>query len=393
MAVLWSNAMHLENLPTPFLVVDERRLSLNLDRMQARARTQAVGLRPHTKTHKSVALAREQVERGAKGIAVAKPSEAEVYVDAGFTDIIIAYTLGADSHFATVAKLLPNAKVRFCVDSVAGARRASAFFASCGMVAEVLLEVDSGQHRCGVLPQDALAVAREVAALPSLHLVGALTHEGHSYNGPREGESREDALRRAMTDGREALLSVATTLGEADLAHPATFILSQGSTPSMRVFENRSERGFRITEVRPGNYVFHDLTQVQLGTCTLEDCALTVLSTVVAVHKGQGGTSRVVLDAGKKILSSDLCSGHPGYGLALYNPRTMRPLPHTVVSRLSEEHAVLDVRGHATLDVGDRLRLVPNHACVVVATQNQYAVLSPTDEVRIEHIDARDGVR
>jgi len=385
--------MLLEALPTPFLVVDERRLSLNLDRMQARARTQAVALRPHTKTHKSVALAREQAERGATGITVAKPSEAEVFVRAGFGDVTIAYTLASESHFAKVAELIPQAKIRFCVDSVPGARRASAFFSACGMEAEVLLEVDSGQHRCGVLPADALAVAREVASLPGLHLVGALTHEGHSYHGPREGESREEALRRAMTDGREALLSVATTLGEAGWAHPATFILSQGSTPSMRVFENRTERGFRITEVRPGNYVFHDLSQVQLGTCTLEDCALTVLTTVVGVYKGQGGTARVVLDAGKKTLSSDLCPGHPGYGLALYNPRTMRPLPHTVVSRLSEEHAVLDVRGHATLAVGDRLRLVPNHACVVMATQTQYALLSPTDEVRIERIDARDGVR
>lgn len=386
--------MLIDHLETPALLVERGRLLLNLDRMQARAATNAVALRPHTKTHKSVALARLQRERGARGLAVAKPSEAEVFVAAGFDDVRLAYSIGGEARYRRLLPLMERARISFCVDTLEGARAASAFFHAAGREAEVLLEVDTGHGRCGVWwdDADAVALARDVAALPGLRLVGLLTHEGQSYHGPRADETNEQALRRAMEEGRDRLLALAVRLHAAGLAAPDAFELSMGSTPSLRTFENRTEQGFRITEIRPGNYVFHDAMQASLGTCTLQDCALTVLATVVSKHR-RDGTERLFLDAGKKVFTSDGGYGLTGYGVPLYNARAMRALPHLRVFGLSEEHAWCEVLGAATLDVGDRLRIVPNHACVTVATQERLFLVEGDEVVEEWAVDARDGMR
>ncbi len=387
--------MLLDQLETPALLVERGRLLLNLDRMQARAATNAVALRPHVKTHKSVALARLQRERGARGLAVAKPSEAEVFVDAGFDDVRLAYSVAGEARHQRLLRLMERARVSFCVDTVEGARAAAPIYAAAGREADVLIEVDTGHGRCGVRWDDvpaAVALAREIASLPGLRLAGLLTHEGHSSGGPRPGETKDDALIRAMEEGRDRLLHVALALHAAGLATPDAFSLSVGSTPSMRHFENRTEGGFRITEIRPGNYVFYDAMQVALGTCTLQDCALTVLATVVSKQR-HDGVERLFLDAGKKVLTSDTGYGLAGYGVPLYNARAMRVLPHLEVFALSEEHAWCRVPGAATIEVGDRLRLVPNHACTCVATQEKLFLVDGDEVVEEWAVDARDGMR
>ena len=173
-----------------------------------------------------------------------------------------------------------------------------------------------------------------------------------------------------MEEERDRLLALAIALHHTG-ALDADAELSLGSTPTMRVFENAEHGPFRITEIRPGNYVFNDAEQVALGAATLDDCALTVYATVVSKQPDEQGGSHLFLDAGKKVFTSDTGWGTAGYGILLYNPELMKLLPHAELFALSEEHGWVRVPGAATLDVGDRVRVVPNHACVAVNTQDE----------------------
>lgn len=370
--------MRVSDLPTPSLLVERARLEANMAAAQARADREGVTLRPHVKTHKSPDLARRQVEAGARGLTVATVAEAEAFAGAGFPDgnlqfrdLVIAREVVDPALFSRIADLTETGvRVAFLVDTAAGAELASRFFADRGE-AEVLVEVDTGQGRCGIAwdGDDAEAFVRYVAGLPGLGLRGLLTHGGHGYFGPREGEAREAALVRVMTEERDRLLALAARLGTAGLLDPETAVLSLGSTPTCSRFENRDVGGFKITEARPGNYVFHDTMQAALGVVPLAACALTVQATVLSIHRGDDGTDRVFLDAGKKVLTTDTGWGTTGYGLLLHSPTTMKPLPHARLAALSEEHGWVAVPGGSTFDVGDRVRVVPNHACVTVATQ------------------------
>jgi D-serine deaminase-like pyridoxal phosphate-dependent protein len=354
-----------------------------------------VVLRPHTNTHKSVTLARHQQGMGAQGITVAKPGEAEVFVAEGFEDVRLAYTVVGREKHERLGAMMDKARISFCVDTLEGARAASAVYAEQGKQTEVLLEIDVGYGRCGVQWDDRelVPIAQEMASLPGLSLVGVLTHAGHSYHGPDEGETKEAALRRVMADERDRMLAVAVHLHAAGLASPGAFEISIGSTPSMTYFENREEGGFAITEIRPGNYVFYDAMQVTIGSCTLHDCALTVLTTVISKHRDAVGRDRLFLDAGKKVLTSDTGRFTDGYGVMLYNPADMVPHPHAHVTGLSEEHGWVQVRGGAALAVGDSVRVVPNHACVVVNTQDRLFLVDDDEVIREWTVDARGQVR
>lgn len=362
----------IDDLETPAILIDRHRLSANIRRMQAKAEQNGVALRPHVKTHRSVAIARLQIEAGAGGLTVAKPAEAEVFIDHGFDDIRIAYPVVGRPRLERVARLLSRARVSFCVDTREGAEAASEFLSAQGLEADVLLEVDTGHHRTGVDPShpQSVELARRIAELPGLRLVGILTHAGHGYHGPSNGESPSQSLSRVATEERDAMLRFAAALQAAGVpgAEPDVFEISIGSTPTMAAFENREMDGFRITEIRPGNYVFNDAIQASLEVARLADCALTVFATVISRHRDDDGTERVFLDAGKKVLTSDCGSRTEGHGILLFNASTMTPLPHAQVVSLSEEHGWVRVPGGATLAVGDRVRIVPNHACVVMST-------------------------
>lgn len=384
----------LHELPTPCIVIERRRLEANLVRMQTRAASHGAVLRPHTKTHKMVAIARRQQELGAQGLTVAKVGEAEVYAEAGFDDIFLAYPVVGPRKHERLAALSPQARITFGVDTLEAARRASAIYAEHGQRARVLIEIDTGGKRCGRRWNDATlpAFAQAVSALPGLAVAGIFTHEGHAYGGLIGEESQASALRRVMEEARDRMLRVAARLCGAGLPRK-DFVISIGSTPSMTVFENREFEGFRITEIRPGNYVFHDRTQVTLGVTTLQECALTVLSTVVSKHRDTLGAERLFLDAGSKVLTSDRASGADGYGCLLYNAAAMVAHPHVRLVALSEEHGWARVRGGATYAVGDKARVVPNHACVVVNTQDEVFLVDGQQVVARWPVDARGCVR
>ena len=381
----------LDELETPAILIDRVRLDANIRRMQTLAERNDVALRPHVKTHRSVAVARLQRDAGAQGLTVAKPAEAEVFIDHGFDDIRIAYPVVGGRRLERVARLLSRARVSFCVDTREGADAASAYLSAQGFEAEVLLEVDTGHHRTGVDPSHPQAVdlARHITGLPGLRLVGILTHAGHGYFGPGEGETKRDALSRTAAEERDTMLRFAATLREAGIpgVDPNTFEISIGSTPTISAFENREFEGFSVTEIRPGNYVFNDAIQTSLGVARLTDCALTVLATVVSRHRDADGTERVFIDAGKKVLTSDRGFATKGHGILLFNASTMTPLPHAQIVSLSEEHGWVRIPGGATLAVGDRVRIVPNHACVVMSTVDNAWLVGgdqATEQIEVE---------
>ena len=389
--------MTLDDLSTPCLLVERKRLAENLRAMQATAEEEGVTLRPHIKTHKSTRIAHWQQEEGARGLTVAKTAEAEIFVEAGFDDIRIAYTVVGRDKWARIERLRTRAKISFCVDTEAGVQAASGYFSQMDEPADVLMEIDTGHHRTGVTWDDTERLAslgRQIEEAPGLTFTGLLTHAGQAYHGPQENETAEVALQRTSSDERDRLLTAAVALKEAGIASvsPESFVLSLGSTPTLSQFTNTERGGFRITEVRPGNYVFYDAMQVALGSCSLDDCALTVWSSIVSKRRDSSGRERLYLDAGKKVLTTDKGYGIDGHGTLLYNAAAMRPLPHARITGLSEEHGWVEVPGGATVEVGDRLRIVPNHACVTVNTQDRMYLVDGQDVVEALAVDARGRV-
>jgi D-serine deaminase-like pyridoxal phosphate-dependent protein len=332
----------IHDLATPTVIVDLDALERNVARMAEAARSHGVGLRPHAKTHKTVEIARLQLKAGAVGLTVAKTSEAEVYADAGFGDVFVAYpVVGADKGRRLLA-LADRLRLAVGVDSVEGAASLAGVFHAAARKLDVLLKIDVGLHRVGVAPADASGLARRVADLPGLRLRGLFTHGGQAYG----SEDGAGVLAVAQDEGRvmAELASAVRALGiEVET-------VSVGSTPTAR----GSMTVAGVTECRPGNYVFNDFSQVNLEVCGLGDCAMTVLATVVSVPEA----GRAVVDAGSKVLSSDpLRPRAGGHGLVI--GRRSR------LARLSEEHGVIAVEPGERFRVGERVRILPNHACVV----------------------------
>jgi D-serine deaminase-like pyridoxal phosphate-dependent protein len=346
--------VRITDLPTPQVLVERRRLEANLDRMQRAASARGIRLRPHAKTHKSPAVARLQMARGAVGICCAKVGEAEVFAAAGIPDIRLPYPVNPSNADRLIA-LMDRAAVSIAVDHPAVARGWSAAMVRAGRTLDVLVKVDVGYHRCGIDPAapGAAAFLGEVAALAGLRLRGVLSHAGQAYT----ASSVEELERVARTEAAilRDLAAAARAIGVAIEE------VSVGATPTARF--SVSEEG--VTELRPGNYAYFDRTQVLLGAARLEDCALSVMATVVS----KPAPDRIVLDSGSKTLSSDAARGFgrpAGHGIVFAGLEATEPDSRLSVARLSEEHAVVLVDGGRTpLEPGDRVRVVPNHACVV----------------------------
>ncbi len=340
--------MHIDELDTPAVLIDLDVLERNIARMAEAAREAGVGLRPHAKTHKLPEVARMQLAAGAIGISLAKVGEAEAFADAGLDDIFIAYPIvGADKARRLLA-LPEHVRLTVGVDSVAGAGILAGPFATAGRKLDVRLKIDSGFHRVGVLPAEALEVAREIAALNGLNFRGVFTHAGHGYH----ADSPEAVAAIGKVEG-DTVVTVAETLRADGIVADD---VSVGSTPTAR--SAMTVKG--VTEARPGNYVYHDRTQVGLGTCGLEDCTMSVLATVVSAP----ARDRAVLDAGSKTLSSDgLRPEAGGFGAIVGTDST--------ITRLSEEHGVVGIAEADAFVVGQRVRVIPNHSCVVSNLHDQ----------------------
>jgi D-serine deaminase-like pyridoxal phosphate-dependent protein len=274
----------------------------NIDRVQQLAASAGLRLRPHAKTHKSPVIAQWQIDRGAVGVCCAKVGEAEVFVAAGIENIRLPYPVNP-ANAARVMALMDRASISIIVDHLAVARGWSDAMQRAGRTLDVLIKVDVGFHRCGIDPDaaGALEFIRTVDALPGLRLRGLLSHAGHGYHAASEDELCGVAAREA---------EILTTLGDrARKTGVELEELSVGATPTLR-FSAR-QRG--LTELRPGNYVYFDRGQVALGAASFDDCALTVLATVVS----KPAADRIILDCGSKTLTNDQARGitkAAGYG-------------------------------------------------------------------------------
>jgi D-serine deaminase-like pyridoxal phosphate-dependent protein len=344
----------ISDLRTPSVLIDKTRLEQNVDRMQAAATARGVRLRPHAKTHKSPDLARVQIARGAVGICCAKLGEAEVFAAAGIDDIRLPYPINP-ANADRVLRLLDLTRLSFIVDDADVARTWSALMRVNQREVDVLVKVDVGFHRCGIDPDSrgAAELVARVADLPGLRFRGLLSHAGHAYGAGTESEVAAIAASEARTLAR--LAEEVARLG------PRVEEISVGATPSARF----SLQQDGITELRPGNYIYFDRTQVGLGAATWDDCALTVLARVVS----RPAADRLILDCGSKTLSTDQArafASTPGFGVVFTDLATPRPDEALLIERLSEEHATVRVLGAGcALKIGDLVRVLPNHACVV----------------------------
>ncbi|MDH5492659.1 MAG: alanine racemase [Myxococcales bacterium] len=347
--------LSLDDVKTPALLLDIDVLRENLLRMAARARGAGIRLRPHIKTHACLRIGRMQQELGAQGLTVSTLREAELFADAGFDDLIWAFPFTrADG--ARVEALGSRISLGVLVDSL----EAIEWLAALSSTLSIWIELDCGHHRSGLDPkaEALIPLARAIVASPRLRFAGLLTHPGQAY--AARGSEEVRAVARAET---AALERAKRRLQGAGLEVPA---LSGGSTPTAWLGELPGS----LDELRPGNYCFHDRTQLAIGACSLEDCALTVLSTVIS---SQGDPPRSVLDAGALALSMD--PGPPELSPAMGwlleegpdGPRLGPPLRW-----LSQEHGVLDQR----LPLGQRVRILPNHACYVTSCFEHYVLVS-----------------
>ncbi len=337
---------HYEEIRTPAALADLDRLESNLARMQSYVDEHGLRLRPHIKTHKSRWLAESQVALGAAGITVATPVEAE-RVGPAAPEVLVAYpALGARA--GAMARLAGERPTLIALDSVVAVRSLQAALAAAGASDPVglLVELDVGMRRCGVAnAAEAVEIAR--ACGDGVVYRGLMFYPGHIRERVEDQDEKLEAL-------AGTLAGVVQRLGDEGLAPE---IVSGGSTPTAF----RSHEVPQQTEIRPGTYVFNDRTTAAIGACDWSDCAYTVLATVVSTAV----PGQAVVDAGSKALSSDPFradghGGHGGFGQLLDHPEV-------VVTRMSEEHGVLDLGGSDWRpSVGDRVRIIPNHVCVSV---------------------------
>jgi len=342
--------LFVADLETPSVIVDLDVMERNLSRMAEYCRGKNLRLRPHTKSHKIPELAKRQLAHSANGITVAKIGEAEVMFEAGINDILIAYPIVGTGKAEKLADLATRADVTVSLDSVAAAQAISAEASQKNARVSVLVELDVGFRRCGVSNEhEVLSLARTIADLPGLEFKGLMFFPGHL----QVPENERAELRAGVNDFLERSLA---KLHAADL--PAT-IVSGGSTPTAR--EGHLFSG--VNEIRPGMYIFNDRNMMGIGIATVEDCALSVVATVVSTSV----SGRAIVDAGSKTLSSDrhLAGDGKGFGMIKIDP-------DAELEQLSEEHGHLNIsRSSRAYRVGERLEIIPNHVCSTVNMHNQ----------------------
>jgi D-serine deaminase-like pyridoxal phosphate-dependent protein len=346
-------------LQTPAVLIDLDRVEANLQRAQTYADSHGLKLRPHIKTHKLPRFAKRAIELGAVGITVQKLGEAEVMADAGINEIFLPYNVLGAAKLARLKALAERVHMTVTADSEHTVEGLSATFAGAATPLTVLVECDTGMGRCGVqTPEAALALAEKVANSPGLTFGGLMTY-------PLAGQVEANAA---------WLAAAQRTLAAAGL--PAT-IISNGGTPDLW----RAHEVTAATEHRPGTYIYMDRFQVAKGVGGFEDCALTVLATVVS----RPTENRAIIDAGSKALTSDTL-GLAGFGL-------IEAYPDAVIVGLSEEHGTIDLTNCAQKpQIGDQIRIIPNHACVVSNLFDAVTLISGDQIVETVAVAARGRV-
>jgi D-serine deaminase-like pyridoxal phosphate-dependent protein len=334
-------------LETPTPVVDLDRLAANIARAARYAADHRLGLRPHIKTHKSPRLAAEQLRAGAVGLTCATPYEAEVMSTVG-DDLLLAYPPVGPLRARRIAQLPEHVRLTVALDSAAAVDDLAAAARAADREIGVYVELDLGMHRVG-LPaiDDAIALARRVHEARPLRFAGIAFYPGHIREEVDEQDAKLDSLRTALAEA----------LGRFDVAGVHAAAVSGGSTPTMW----RTHELPGVTEFRPGTYIFNDRTTAEIGACEWKDCALTVLATVVSTAV----PGQAVIDAGTKALGREPLRASSGGGEGGFG--SLLEHPEVTVKGMSEEHGILDLSNTSWRPaVGERVRVIPNHVCIVV---------------------------
>jgi D-serine deaminase-like pyridoxal phosphate-dependent protein len=362
----------LNDLETPAPVVDLDRLNQNLERAATYAKKHSLALRPHVKTHKTAWIAAEQMRLGAAGLTCATPREAEVMSTVGH-DLLLAYPPVGKARAERIANLPREAKITVALDSIEAIEQIERAASAAKRQVGVYVELDLGMHRVGVpFTETAIGLAKRVEAFRSLTYEGIAFYPGHI----REPVTDQDAARSRLNEKLEEALDALTAAG----VKPR--VVSGGSTPTLW----RTHEIPGVTEFRPGTYVFNDRTTAEIGACTWDDCALTVLATVVSTAV----PGQAVIDAGSKALGREPLRGADGGG----GFGSLLDQPDVIVKGMSEEHGLLDLsRSTWSPKVGDVVRVIPNHVCIVVHLNDTiYGVRG--DQVEISWpVDARGRSR
>jgi D-serine deaminase-like pyridoxal phosphate-dependent protein len=358
--------MNLQDLKTPSLLLDVNRVKQNAQRIGSRVRAMGASLRPHIKTHKCIEVARIQTEGHSGAVTVSTLEEGRVFAANGFTDITYAVPIESGK-FQAAIDLCRNCEwLALITDNVDVPAQLNDAAAKSGVTLNLFLKVDCGYHRCGVEPhtEEAREIPRSIVDSSNLRFAGILTHAGHSYH----CETIEE-VRSLAGHERDLMAEFAAELKSSGIPVPTVSI---GSTPTITSVDHLKG----IDEVRPGNYIFFDAFQATLGSCKPQDCALTVLASVV--HRDIA-RRKVIVDAGAIAMSKDRgaehIDSHCGYGWVLDmdgNDLGLR------VESMSQEHGVFIAKDDSALDklkVGTRVKILANHSCLTAAQHSHYEVV------------------
>lgn len=332
-------AIHDERLDTPAILVDLGAVEANIARMATFAQRAGLLLRPHVKTHKSLAMAGRQLAAGAAGLCVATATEAAVMAHTGARDIVLAYPLVGQRKLERAAGLLDGPALTLVTDSSEVTEGYRDLARRAGRTIPVLVEVDTGMNRAGADPRSMVKIASDVARGDGLEFRGILTHAGHAHD-----TTDPLSIERVARHEARIMGAVREELEAAGLEVPVASAGSTLTAPFLRASDG-------ITEIRPGTYIYNDLRTLACYACTYDAIAVTALATVVSVNG-----DRVTIDAGGKTLTP---TTDTTYGLG-----HLRGDPDATFTRLSEEHGVLTMEGaESQVAVGDRVQVLPVHVC------------------------------
>jgi D-serine deaminase-like pyridoxal phosphate-dependent protein len=337
--------MHISEIDTPALLIDLDVFERNVARVANYAREHGLRLRPHTKTHKSPAVGKRQLESGAAGLTVAKVGEAEVMLRSGTPDLLVAYPVIGRSKLDRLMEVARRTQVTVALDSMFAARQLSDAARAAQVTVGVLAETDVGLGRVGVCPgEDLLELAQGILRLPRLTFEGITFYPGHIKDTSEHGLTQLAALGAVVQSIIEDFRRAGIGLN----------IVSGGSTPTL--FLSHEVNG--VTEIRPGTYVYNDVNTVRSGGCEWQDCAASILVTVVSTAR----PNQIIVDGGSKTFSTDrlAVSSEVTFG-------RVTDSPESVFQKINEEHGYIDVtRARRDFAIGDRLQIIPNHICVAV---------------------------
>lgn len=363
--------MTIDELSTPSALIDMQRMQRNIDRMQARMDALGARFRPHVKTAKCLPVARAQLAAGAQGITVSTLKEAEQFFEAGMSDILYAVGMAPGKLQQAHALRQRGCDLKIITDSIAAAREIGRFGAQHHAAFEVWIEIDTDGHRSGIKPdEDALLEVARVLQHAGMEVGGVMTHAGSSYD-----YDNHEALLAISERERAGAVLAAQRLRAAGFACREVSI---GSTPTALTAQQLEG----VTEVRAGVYVFFDLVMHNVGVCTTDEIALSVLTTVIG-HQEEKGWA--IVDAGWMAMSRDRGTQKQkhDFGLGQACSADGSILEGYILSSANQEHGILSRVGEPDhhiaehFPIGTRLRILPNHACATGAQHPEYRAVWP----------------